>query len=63
MNKIKKMRLKKKMSQEELAKAVGISQPYLSDLEKGNRSGTEETIKRIMEVLEKVECDEKGVGA
>lgn len=51
------------MSQEELAKAVGISQPYLSDLEKGNRSGTEETIKRIMEVLEKVECDEKGVSA
>ena len=58
LNKIKKMRLKKKMSQEELAKAVGISQPYLSDLEKGNRSGTEETIKKIMEVLEKREEDE-----
>ena len=43
------------MSQEELAKRVGISQPYLSDLEKGNRTGTEETLKKIMEILEKGE--------
>jgi len=52
MNQIKTLRLKKKLSQVEVARSAGISQPYLCDLENNRRGAKPETYKRIAEVLE-----------
>lgn len=50
-NKVKALRMLYGITQKELAEAVGISAPYLHDLENGHRRGTEEVRKRISEVL------------
>lgn len=50
-NRIAILRESKKMSQAELAKAVGISRPYLSDIERGISDPTTKIARRICEVL------------
>ena len=51
MNQIKRIRQKLGISQRHLARCADISQPYLSDLENGRRSGKPETIERIAKSL------------
>ncbi|WP_410495066.1 helix-turn-helix transcriptional regulator [Cellulosilyticum sp. ST5] len=41
---VEKALIDKNMAKGELAKAVGISQPYLTDILKGTRNGTERKI-------------------
>ena len=47
MNRIKELRKEKGLTQKKLAELAGISQPYLNDLENGNRMGKPETLQRI----------------
>lgn len=47
---VEKALIDKDMDKGELAKAVGISQPYLTDILKGTRNGTERKI-QIAEYL------------
>lgn len=47
MNRIKELRKEKGLTQKKLAELAGISQPYLNDLENGNRMGKQETLQRI----------------
>ena len=51
MNQIRKIREKKKISQMELARAAGVSQPYMSDLENNRRGARPETYRKIAEFL------------
>lgn len=51
MNRIKEIREQKQVRQKDLAAAVGISQPYLHDLENGRRGARPDTYKRIAEAL------------
>lgn len=45
-NNLSKIRQTKNMTQEELAKAIGISRPYLSDIERGKKKpGLDITLK------------------
>lgn len=48
---IKKIRKEKKMTQTELARLAGVSQPHIHDLENGNRHASPETLKRIAAAL------------
>lgn len=48
---IKAYREHRQLSQTQLAKAVGVSKQYISQLEKGNRTGTLSLLKRIATVL------------
>lgn len=50
-NRIREIRLGKRMTQIELAKAANVSQPYLHDLEAQARKGKPETLERIAEAL------------
>ncbi len=50
-DKIKSLRLSKKLSQEEVAQKLGISQPAYNQIEKGKGNLTLTTIKRIAQVL------------
>lgn len=45
----------------ELAEAAGISQPYLSEIESGKKTGTVDVLKRIATVL-KVDLDDLVAG-
>ena len=45
------------MTLQELATKVGVSVPYLSDIERGNRKGSKKTISLIADALE-VQADE-----
>jgi DNA-binding XRE family transcriptional regulator len=45
------------MTMTELAQAAGISQPYLSDIENGKKTGSVDVLKRIAVVL-KVDLDD-----
>lgn len=49
--KIRLERMLKGMKQKDLAEIVGITPPYLSDIENGNRRGSYFTIKKICEAL------------
>ena len=49
---IKKHRLQKKMSQAALAKAVGITQPFMNEIESGRKSPSVEVLFQICEILE-----------
>lgn len=49
---IKALRKWRDMTQLQLAHRTGLAQGYLSDLESGRRTGTEETLKLIAEKLE-----------
>ena len=51
MNRIKKIREQKRISQKNLAEAAQISQPYLHDLENKHRGAKPETLERIADVL------------
>ena len=51
MNRIKELRKEKGLTQKKLAELAGISQPYLNDLENGNRMGKPETLQRIADPL------------
>ena len=50
-NNIKTIRAEKAMSQKALANAVGVSQPYLHDLENGARGAKAATWEKIAEAL------------
>lgn len=50
--KIKEERMKKKIKQVELAKKVGISNTFLSDIEVGRSNPSIDTLRKIAEVLE-----------
>lgn len=50
-NSIKEIRMKKGMTQKALAQAVGVSSPYLHDLEKEARGAKRETLEKIAAAL------------
>lgn len=52
MNRIKEIRLKVGMTQIALAKALGVSQPYIYDLENGNRRLSKANKAKIADLLE-----------
>jgi transcriptional regulator with XRE-family HTH domain len=49
---LKEARLKKGMRQDELAKAMNLTQPSISQFEKGQRLPTPANIKKFSEILE-----------
>ena len=49
--KLKEIREAAGLSQHELAKLVGVSQPFLCDLERNRRGATNETLERIAGAL------------
>lgn len=51
MNHIRTIREKRGMTQVELASRIGVSQPYIHDLELDNRKGRTETWQRIADAL------------
>lgn len=56
-SRIRTFRTYRKMSVSELAAAAGISQPYLSEIESGKKTGSVEVLKRIAAAL-KVDLDD-----
>jgi transcriptional regulator with XRE-family HTH domain len=52
MLRVAELRKKRNMTQAELARAVGIAQPSLSDLENGNTNPAFETLIKLAKVLE-----------
>lgn len=51
MNIIKDLRKERKMTMTALARAAGISIPFLFDIEKGNRNPSAKTLERIAQAL------------
>ena len=51
MNRIKEVREQMRISQIELSRIAGISQPYLHDLENNRRGAKPETLNRIASAL------------
>lgn len=51
MNRIKEIRLQKEMTQTALAKAAGVSSPFLHDLENDKRNAKPSTMRRIADAL------------
>ena len=51
MNRIKEIRVHLRVSQSELAKSAGVSQPFLCDLENNRRGAKPETLSRIANAL------------
>ena len=51
MNNIKAIRRNKGMTMTELANIVGVSVPYIYDLENGNRGAKPETLEKIASAL------------
>lgn len=50
-NKIRQIRNSKNETMKSIAEKVGISIAYLSDIEKGNRNGSRDTIQKIADAL------------
>lgn len=50
-DKIRLLRISKRMNQKQLAKAVGISQPFLSDIEKGKRKPSIDVLHKLCDAL------------
>lgn len=50
-NRVRFIRRMLDLTQQQVAKAAGISQPYLHDIERGNRGARPETWQRIADVL------------
>jgi len=51
LNNIKAIRLKKEMMQKDLALAVGVSAPFIHDIENGHRNAKPSTMRKIAEAL------------
>lgn len=51
MSNIRAIRIDRRMTQQELATACGVSQPYIVDLERGARGARPETLERIAAAL------------
>lgn len=49
--KLRSLRLKKKWTQDDLAKAIGTSQPHISAIESGAKAPDISTVERITKVL------------
>lgn len=49
--KIKKLRIQKKLSQKQLAKSLGVSESYINELETGKRVVNEKNIIRLSKIL------------
>jgi transcriptional regulator with XRE-family HTH domain len=49
---LRELRENKGFSQKTLAQSVGMSQPFYTNIEKGNRRPSPETAKKIAEVLD-----------
>jgi DNA-binding XRE family transcriptional regulator len=56
-NSVRVFRTYRKMTVSELAEAAGISQPYLSEIESGKKTGSVDVLKRIATAL-KVDLDD-----
>lgn len=56
-SRIRSFRTYRKMTVSELAEAAGISQPYLSEIESGKKTGSVDVLKRIATAL-KVDLDD-----
>jgi DNA-binding XRE family transcriptional regulator len=56
-SRIRTFRTYRKMTVSELAEAAGISQPYLSEIESGKKTGSVDVLKRIASAL-KVDLDD-----
>lgn len=56
-NSVSVFRKHRKMTMTQLAKEAGISQPYLSDIENGKKTGSVDALKRIAVAL-KVDLDD-----
>lgn len=52
-DRIKALRLEKKISQEELAHVAGIDRTYISDIEKGRRNVSLVVIQKLAKALDK----------
>ena len=50
-NRIREIRISRKMTQTELGNLVGVSQPYIHDLELGRRGARFETLQLIAKAL------------
>lgn len=50
-NNIRKIRLSKKIKMAEVARAIGVSHPFMWDLEHGNRGTRDENWEKIAEFL------------
>lgn len=50
-NRIRELRLEARLSQEALAKAIGVSKVTISDLERGNMQLTQDYMRRLAPVL------------
>lgn len=50
-NNVRKVRREKDITQTELARLAGVTQPYLVDLEHGRRGAKASTMKRIADAL------------
>ena len=50
-NRIKEIRIELNMKQQDLARAAGVSSPFLHDLENGNRNAKPETMEKIAQAL------------
>lgn len=51
MNRIKEIRMELNIKQQDLARAAGVSSPFLHDLENGNRNAKPETMQKIADAL------------
>ena len=51
MNRIREIRERMRMSQIELARRAGVSQPFIHDLENGNRNARPETMRKVANAL------------
>jgi len=52
MTAIEKIRREKGITQAELARAANVSQPFIHDLERGNRGAKQDTLIRIAAALD-----------
>ena len=51
MNRIREVREQLRISQIELARRAGVSQPFIHDLENGNRNARPETMRKVADAL------------
>ena len=62
-NKIREIRLARRMTQIELSRRAQVTQPFLHDLELGRRGAKPETYERIADALEVDVSEIKGESA